>query len=376
MGSSNIDEAAMDEQDIPTYASSLPVPNVQEMVRENPLHVPERYIRNHEDMPKSTDATHLSSKIPVIDLLLLSSGRKEELKKLDLACQEWGFFQVVNHSVTKEVVHNFKDATAEFFDLPLEEKNMYAMASNDIQGYGHAYVVSEEQKLDWSDALILITYPSKYRRLRFWPTTPTGFKEITEAYANELRRVAEELIGSISLIMGMDKSTLLAMHKELMQGMRLNYYPTCNKPDQVLGISPHSDTSTITILHQDENVNGLQIRHGGEWVPVNPIENALVVNIGDVIEVQILQFIEPILSNGKYKSIEHRAVTNENKARISFATFFIPNDDVELEPLDNLVDPKTTLRMYKKVRYGDYLRQSMKSKLQGKAHTEMAKNGT
>ena len=38
-----------------------------------------------------------------------------------------------------------KDATAEFFELPLEEKNKYSMPANDIQGYGHASVVSEEQ---------------------------------------------------------------------------------------------------------------------------------------------------------------------------------------------------------------------------------------
>ncbi|BFG36221.1 hypothetical protein CerSpe_224950 [Prunus speciosa] len=82
-------------------------------------------------------------------------------------------------------------------------------------------------------------------------------------------------------------------------------------PGKVLGLSPLSDTGTITLLMQEDNVTGLQIRKEGEWVPVKPIPNALVVNVGDVIE---------ILSNGKYKSIEHRAVTIETKARISFAT--------------------------------------------------------
>jgi isopenicillin N synthase-like dioxygenase len=65
------------------------------------------------------------------------------------------------------VLQGMKDATAEFFGLPLEEKNKYSMPANDIQGYGHASVVSEEQILDWSDALILVVYPSHYRRLKF-----------------------------------------------------------------------------------------------------------------------------------------------------------------------------------------------------------------
>ena len=85
--------------------------------------------------------------------------------------------------------------------------------------------------------------------------------------------------------MGLDKDILHSMHRELMQALRVNYYPTCSMPDRVLGISPHSDTSTISILLQEDDIDGLQIQHDGEWVPVGPIPNALVVNIGDVIEV-------------------------------------------------------------------------------------------
>lgn len=66
-------------------------------------------------------------------------------------------------------------------------------------------------------------------------------------------------------------------------------------------------------------------------------------------------------------------MTNENKARISFASFVLPHDNVEVEPFDHMVDAQRPLRMYKKVRYGDYLRQSMKRKTEGKAHTDVAK---
>lgn len=81
----------------------------------------------------------------------------------------------MNHRVPKEVLQNMKNATTEFFELPLEEKNKYAMPSDDIQGYGHAYVVSEEQTLDWSDALILVVYPTQYRKFKFWPSIPEGY---------------------------------------------------------------------------------------------------------------------------------------------------------------------------------------------------------
>lgn len=83
------------EQTAPTFVGSLEVPNVQEIVRDDSSKVPQIYIRDQQDMPKATDITHLSTDIPVIDLYLLSNDNIEELKRLDQACREWGFFQVL-----------------------------------------------------------------------------------------------------------------------------------------------------------------------------------------------------------------------------------------------------------------------------------------
>ncbi|KAG5095190.1 hypothetical protein JHK84_050778 [Glycine max] len=302
----NVDEDLVTEmEEAPTLAPSIPLENVQEMVRNDPLHVPIGYVTSQEELEKANYMPHLSSEIPVIDLALLSNGNKEELLKFDVACKEWGFFQIVNHGVQTELMQKMKDAASEFFNLPIEEKNKYAMVSSETHGYGKGCVVSGEQTLDW---------------------------EIIEAYASEVRRVGEELLSSIT-------------------------------PEQVQGLSPHSDTSSITLLMQDDDVTGLEIRHQGGWVPVNPIPDALVVNVGDVTE---------IWSNGKYKSVEHRAMTNKNKERISYGLFLCPQHDVEVEPLDHMIDSHNP-KLFQKVRYGDYLRQSLKRKLEGKTHLNEAK---
>ncbi|XP_004305192.1 PREDICTED: protein SRG1-like [Fragaria vesca subsp. vesca] len=341
--SSTTDVGLIQVEVAPTYAPSLPVPNVQEIVRTYPFHVPDRYLRDQEEIPENIDLTssNLSSEIPIIDFSLLSKGNKEELHKLDVACEEWGFFQIVNHGVAKEVLWGMKDVAAKFFELPLEEKNKVSMPSDDIQGYGHAYVVSEDQILDWSDALILNVYPVHYRNLKFWPAEPENFQEVLESYSGEVKRVGEELLRSLSKLMGMEKDTLIGLHNQLLQALRVNYYPPCSTPHKVVGLSPHSDTSTITILMQEDGVTGLQIRKGGEWVSVEPIPDALVVNVGDVLE-----------------------------ERLSYASFLFPHFDVEIKPVYDIAVSDLT---YKKVRYGDYLRQSMKMKHEGKAHTEMAK---
>ncbi|KAK7256769.1 hypothetical protein RIF29_30237 [Crotalaria pallida] len=345
------------------FAPSIPVPSVQEIVKKDPLQVPEKYVRGHEEIEKDKHMPHLSSEIPVIDLALLSDGNEEELSKLDMACKEWGFFQLVNHGAEKEVLQKMKDTTSEFFKLPIEEKNKISMPSNDIHGYGHDHVIFEEQKLDWHDELVLITHPIESRKLSFWPKTPERFKEAIEAYTEEVKQVGEKLLRAMSVIMGMEKDALIKLHKELLVTLGLIYYPPCSTPEQVVGMSPHSDATTITILMQHDEVCGLEIRHKGDWVPVIPKPGALVVNVGDITE---------IWSNGKYKSIEHRGMTNKNKERTSYVFFLSPVDDVEVEPLDHFVDDQN-VKLYQKVKFGDYLKESFKRKLEGKAHVDVAK---
>ncbi|XP_073282198.1 protein LATERAL BRANCHING OXIDOREDUCTASE 1-like [Primulina huaijiensis] len=128
----------------------------------------------------------------------------------------------------------------------------------------------------------------------------------------------DELFKHLSLLMGKEEKCLKELHKEKKQGIRMNYYPNCGRPDLVLGVSPHSDASSITLLVQEDEITALQIKHRVEWVPVKPIPNAIVVNVGDVLEAW---------SNGIYKSIDHRAVANAKKSRISVAAFVIPGNE-------------------------------------------------
>lgn len=86
------------------------------------------------------------------------------------------FVQIINHGVGEELLKKMKSAGKGFFDMELEEKEKYSMAENDIQGYGHAFVVSEDQKLDWVDLMFLVAHPPQYRNHKYWPLTIPGFK--------------------------------------------------------------------------------------------------------------------------------------------------------------------------------------------------------
>lgn len=85
--------------------------------------------------------------------------------------------------------------------------------------------------------------------------------------------------------LGLDKDVFEDMFGVAVQAVRMNYYPACPRPDLVMGLSPHSDGSALTVLQQGKGSSvGLQILKNNTWVPVQPIPNALVINIGDTIE--------------------------------------------------------------------------------------------
>ncbi|KAL2508621.1 Protein SRG1 [Forsythia ovata] len=342
------------------YGGSLPVQNVQKLASHNSKGVPYRYVRPEIEIEKvSVDGL---LQIPVIDMSKLDTEKSavynQELLKLHLACKEWGFFQLINHGASEEI-EEMKVVTSEFFKLPLEEKMAYAQTPNTIEGYGQAFVVSEDQKLDWGDMLFLVPLPVSRRNLRFWPKTPASFTSTLEKYSIELQKVAIKVLTSMAINLGIDPEKLTTPYKDCNQGIRMNYYPPCVHADKVIGLTPHSDATGLTLLIQINEVQGLQIKKDKEWVPIKPVVGAIIINIGDVME---------IMSNGEYSSIEHRAVVDFKKERLSIAAFHSPNFTTEIGPLPDLVVKKG--EKYKTISHEEYIRLVIASKLDGKSLLE------
>ncbi|CAK7356191.1 unnamed protein product [Dovyalis caffra] len=344
---------------------SIPVENVQALASKNLKDVPSRYIRPEVQFDEVSIDESLH--IPVIDmskLLANQLGHQDELAKLHLACKDWGFFQqLINHGVLEEAIENMKSDIQEFFRLPLEEKMLCAQTPNNIEGYGQAFVVSEEQKLDWGDMLFLLPNPVSQRNMRVWPTNPTSFRTTLDKYSSELQRVAISLLRSMAVNLGVDSEELASLHKDV-QGVRMNYYPHCTQADKVMGLTPHSDATGLTMLLQVNEVRGLQIKKNDKWVPIKPIPGAFIVNVGDIIE---------IMSNGEYKSIEHRAVVNPEKERLSIAAFHSPIMEAMVGPLPDLVKEKGA--KYKTITHEEYVRLVITSKLDGKSLLDQMKLG-
>ncbi|KAK9145139.1 hypothetical protein Sjap_005042 [Stephania japonica] len=350
-----------------TSFGSLPVPNVQELAAKKLKEVPYRYVQCEAESEHV--AFDMSDQVPVVDLrnllhhdLTISSN---EMAKFDVVCKDWGFFQLINHGVDEELIRKMASNAEEFFNLPLEEKKAYAQLPQDFQGYGQAFVVSEEQKLEWSDMLSIRTLPLYQRNMLFWPKKPPSFSETLDKYAFEMQKLTFCLLSLIAKNLGVEPKKLTSIFDDGVQGTRMNYYPPCPQPEKVIGLSPHSDASIITLLIQNNDLPGLQIKINGNWIPINPISGAFIVNIGDAIE--------QIMSNGLYKSIEHRAVIHPDRARISIVGFQDPRQGVFIEPLQELLERTNVAAKYKTVNFDEYLRGYFSAKLDGKAMLDLIK---
>jgi len=104
-------------------------------------------------------------------------------------------------------------------------------------------------------------------------------------------------------------------------------------------------------------VSGLQVLKNGKWVSVKPIANAFVVNLGDQLQV---------VSNGRFRSVEHRAVTNMDSARISIPTFWNPGEDAFIAPAASMVDEQHPA-VYRGYNFEEFARAFWSQGLKGKS---------
>ncbi|KAE8673325.1 putative 2-oxoglutarate/Fe(II)-dependent dioxygenase [Hibiscus syriacus] len=134
----------------------------------------------------------------------------------------------------------------------------------------------------------------------------------------------------------------------------------CPQPELVMGVTPHSDATLITILHQLNGVDGLHIHKDGVWFPFSFLPDALVVNVGDILE---------IFSNGVYRSIEHKVVPNAEKERMSVAFFVNPKLEADVGPSPSLMNPHNP-PLFKRVSLDRYIKGFFSQMLNGKSYLQ------
>ncbi|KAH7514635.1 jasmonate-induced oxygenase 4 [Ziziphus jujuba] len=353
-----------------------PVVRVQSLAESGIISIPKCYVKplsqrpsasssnninnNNSSISKSSSSSHTSTPtttsseeeidIPIISLEDLFSDeervRERALSLLSEACKEWGFFQIVNHGVSHELMKNVKAMWREFFGLPLEVKQEYSNSPVTYEGYGSRLGVEKGAVLDWSDYFFLHFMPPALRNPDKWPSLPPSCRDLIMEYGNEVVRLCGKLMKFLSINLGLGEDYLQNAYggDDIGACLRVNFYPKCPQPDLTLGLSSHSDPGGLTLLLPEENVAGLQVRRGDNWITVKPIPNAFIVNIGDQTQV---------LSNAIYKSVEHRVIVNSQKDRVSLAFFYNPKSDLLIQPAKELVT-KDRPALYPAMTFDEY----------------------
>ncbi|EXB51040.1 Flavonol synthase/flavanone 3-hydroxylase [Morus notabilis] len=309
--------------------------------------IPAEFVMPETEQPVATTFRGPIPEIPVIDL---SDPDEENLVcRIAEASREWGFFQAVNHGIPTEVIRRLQEAGTEFFGLPQEEKEVYAKPEDakSIEGYGTKHQKIVNGKKPWGDHLFHRIWPPSRINYQFWPKNPPSYREVNEEYGTHVRGFADKVFRSLSLGLGLEADAMKEAFggEELEYMLKINYYPPCPRPDLTFGVLEHTDMSTLTILVPNE-VPGLQVLKDNHWIDAKYVPNAIIVHMGDQIEVA---------SNGYYKSVLHRTTVNKEKARMSWPVFLEPPPEFVVGPIPQLLNdqnpPKYKSKMFKDYAY-------------------------
>ncbi|XP_047174531.1 jasmonate-induced oxygenase 2-like [Vigna umbellata] len=304
-----------------------------------------------------------AEEIPVIDLSPVTNEAVSEassierlVKEIGSACKEWGFFQVINHGVPLNLRENIEKASRMFFSQSLEEKRKVSRDERNAMGY---YDTEHTKNVrDWKEVfdsvakdptLVPLTPHEHDDRLTYWtnssPQYPPHLRSTIKKYVEETEKLSFKLMELIALSLGLEAKRFEEFFvKDQTSLFRLNYYPTCPSPHLALGVGPHKDVGALTVLAQDE-VEGLEVKHNGDWIRIKLIPNSFIINLGDIVQVW---------SNDAYESPEHRVVVNSEKERFSYPFFLFPAQETEVKPLEELINDQNPSK-YRPYKWGKFL---------------------
>ncbi|KAK4491918.1 hypothetical protein RD792_002700 [Penstemon davidsonii] len=281
---------------------------------------------------------------PVVNMERLNGEeRSATMEIIEEACQNWGFFELVNHGIAPEFMDKVERLTKEHYGKCMEQR-----FKEMVQSKGLEAVQSETNDLDWESTFFLRHLPVS--NISEIPDLEQEYREVMKEFAVQLEKLAEHLLDLLCENLGLEKGYLKKAFygsKGPTFGTKVSNYPPCPKPDLIKGLRAHTDAGGIILLFQDDKVSGLQLLKDGQWVDVPPMRHSIVINLGDQLEV---------ITNGKYKSVMHRVIAQTDGNRMSLASFYNPGSDAVIYPAQALVEKQETKDLYPKFVFEDYMK--------------------
>ncbi|KAJ6680508.1 ACC OXIDASE 2 [Salix purpurea] len=216
---------------------------------------------------------------PVISMEKLhGEERVATMEKIKDACENWGFFELLNHGISHELMDTVERMTKEHYKKCMEQRFEELVASKALEG-----VQTEITDMDWESTFHLRHLPKS--NIAEVPDLDDEYRKVMKEFALKLEKLAEELLDLLCENLGLEKG-----------------------------------------------------------------------------------YLKKVITNGKYKSVEHRVIAQTDGARMSIASFYNPGSEAVIYPAPALVEKEAEekKKLYPKFVFDDYMKLYAGLKFQAK----------
>ena len=228
--------------------------------------------------------------VPTIDLALDEARIADSLAA---ACREWGLFLVTGHGIDPALYRRCLGEARRFFARPRADKRALSRSLANPWGYYDRELTKnardKKEVFDIGPAEALGADP--FGGTTPWPHDEPGFAPAMRALMAECEAVADRLVRIIVAGLGAPAAVVgEAFRPAATSFLRLNFYPIEDPLADLAGgdvgraVHHHTDAGALTVLFED-GTPGLQVLRDGCWHDVAPVAGALIVNIGDMLQV-------------------------------------------------------------------------------------------
>ncbi|KAF7803170.1 gibberellin 2-beta-dioxygenase [Senna tora] len=292
--------------------------------------------------------------VPIIDL-----SHPESKTHIVKACEEFGFFKLVNHGVPFDFIATLEREALSFFSKPQSEKNR--AGPPDPFGYGSKRI-GLNGDVGWVEYLLLNTNPDVIspNSLFFFRHNPHIFSCALEKYIAAMKKMCYEVLELMAEGLGIEERDVfskLVRDEKSDSCFRMNHYPPCPEEAEALGgrnligFGEHTDPQIISMLRSN-NTSGLQIcLRDGTWVSVPSDHTSFFINV---------------MTNGRFRSVKHRVLAEASKSRVSMIYFGGPPLSEKIAPLASLMrkeEEEEEESLYKEFTWCEYKKAAYKTRL-------------
>jgi isopenicillin N synthase-like dioxygenase len=300
--------------------------------------------------------------LPVVDLRDDPAALRERLRTV---AHEVGFFYLTGHGVSEHLVDRLLTEARRLFALPQADKDAVAMRNSPhFRGYTRLGGELTGGVVDWREQIDIGPQRSPiggagnpdYLWLQGpnqWPPALPELPAVVAEWDAALAEVGRTLLRHWASSLGSPADVFDEAFADTPATLiKIVRYPAhANTPQ---GVGAHRDAGVLTLLLAEPGSRGLEVRGAGaseatgndpgaseatgndpgaseatgndpdgEWVDVDPVPGAFIVNIGEMLEVA---------SGGYLRATEHR-VRLSSRERISVPYFFNPRLDAQIPVL-------------------------------------------